>query len=142
MNGKNICTIAVLLCFCAVLPFVTGCGQKGPPLPPEIKGQKIAPPHGLKYLVRGNRIILSWKHVPDREKAAVMPRAFHVFMAKRTVQACEGCPFQFKRVGTAYMPSKQFALILQKGFRYYFRVQAVGPGNMKSGYSKTVQVEF
>ena len=142
MNKKIIYSGAVFLCLAVLLPFIAGCGQKGPPLPPEIKGQKIADPYDLKYIIRGNRVILSWKHAPDRQKAAVRPRAFHVFMATRTLQACEGCPFEFRQIGTAYMPSKQFALIVKKGYRYYFRVQAVGPDNMKSGYSKTIQVKF
>ncbi|MEN8212670.1 MAG: hypothetical protein ABFR31_13200, partial [Thermodesulfobacteriota bacterium] len=46
----------------AILSVFFGCGKKGPPLPPEIKGQQIAAPFDLTYALDGKKITLSWKH--------------------------------------------------------------------------------
>jgi hypothetical protein len=130
----------IILCTMAIVSF-TGCGTKGPPLAPIVKGQKISSPVDFKYKVAGDQISLFWNHNVDQETAAIKPEGFEVFMVKKTFEACEGCPFEFKLIGYVSMPSMEFVTPMEKGFKYYFRLQAIG-GEMRSEYSKTVQFEY
>jgi len=134
IKGLIVLSVAVFLVF-------SGCGKKGRPLAPLIKGQKLAAPFDLKYTPGDKAVLLSWNHQIDVETAAVTPRDFEVFMAQKTINACEGCPFEFKMIGAVPMPSMTFAAPIEKGVKYYFRVQATGEDNMRSAYSKTVQFE-
>ncbi len=130
----------IVLLTIALVSF-TGCGTKGPPLPPIVKGQKIASPVDLKYKTSGDQISLFWNHNVDKETAAIKPEGFEVFMVKKNFEACEGCPFEFKLIGYVSMPSMEFTTPIEKGFKYYFRLQAINE-EMRSEYSKTVQFEY
>lgn len=123
------------------LLMISGCGRKRPPLPPIIKGNRIASPENLKYTIQDPNIILTWQHKIDSVNAKVKPDRFEIFMAKKTHEACKGCPFQFKPIGWVSMPETQFLIPLEKGFKYYFRVQALNEDNMKSQFSRTVQFD-
>ncbi|MCD4678515.1 MAG: hypothetical protein K8S18_21385 [Desulfobacula sp.] len=125
-----------------ILLFISGCGKKAPPMPLPIKGQKIAAPFNVKYTLGDRKTTLFWKHKIDDETAAVEPEGFEIFMAKKTFEACEGCPFVFKMIGVVSMPTMEFVTTIEKGFKYYFRVQATGDDNMRSDFSKTVQFDY
>ncbi|MDA3791414.1 MAG: hypothetical protein PF503_23310 [Desulfobacula sp.] len=139
-NKRAVIQSLMVLSGIIILAF-SGCGKKGLPLAPEINGQKIAAPFDLKYISDNKEIILSWNHKVDIEKAFVKPRDFEIFMAKKTIEACVGCPFEFKTIGIVSMPSMEFIFKIEKGFKYYFRVHAIGNDNIKSEYSKTIQVD-
>ena len=138
---KNAIQILIILSI-VILSVFLGCGKKGPPLPPEIKGQKISAPFDLKYALDGKKITLSWNHEIDKEIAIIKPDGFTIFMAKKTFQKCASCPFKFDSIESVAMPSKEFIFELDKGFKYYFRVQATGEDKMESEYSKTIQVDY
>jgi predicted small lipoprotein YifL len=140
-NKKPVIQGLMVLCSLFFL-LASGCGKKGPPLPPEIKGQKIAAPFDLKYAYGKKIIVLSWNHRIDNENAVIKPLGFEIFMARKTFEACEGCPFKFKKIGFVSAPSMEFTIPIEKGYKYYFRVQATGDDNMRSEYSKTVQFEY
>ncbi len=140
-NKKNSTQISIILSI-AILFLVLGCGEKGPPLPPEIKGRQIATPFDLKYVLDGKKITLSWNHEIDKERAIIKPDGFTIFMAKKTFKECASCPFKFNNIATVSMPSMKFVFQLDRGFKYYFRVQATNEDNMKSKYSKTIQVDY
>lgn len=141
INKKFVFQLLIILCGIIALS-ITGCGKKGPPLPPVIKGEKIAAPFDLKAASSDGKIRLSWHHGIDNEEASLKPEGFEVFVVKKTFEACEGCPFKFKMIGFVSMPSMEFIAPLEKGFKYYFRVQAIGDDNMRSEYSKTIQFEY
>jgi hypothetical protein len=84
---------------------------------------------------------LVWNHQVDEKTAFVKPESFEIFMAKKTFEACEGCPFVFKTIGLVSMTSMEFYAQVEKGFKYYFRVQA-RQGDMRSEHSKTIQFEY
>ena len=134
-------TILIVLLSILVAVVSIGCGKKAPPLPPLAKGNIIAPPTALEYRIIDQAIVLSWKHQVDVENAKIEPDAFEVFVAKRTFDDCEGCPFVFTLAGTVPIPDTTFSMDLEKGFKYYFRIQAVNEDNLRSDYSKTVQYE-
>lgn len=132
-----------LLVLCALLTLaLMGCGQKGPPLPPEVMGQKISEPYDLKLTYKENTVFLTWSHRVDSTDAQIKPESFDVFMAQKTFDACEDCPFQFKLASSVPVRKKQLIIQVKKGYKYYFRIQAIGKDNLKSSYSKTIQFEY
>lgn len=142
MKNKR-ATIQFLLVLSVIVFLVfSGCGKKGLPIAPVIKGQKITAPFDLKYKSFDEKIILSWKHEVDPQSAVVKPKGFEIFMTKKTFEACEGCPFVFKMVEFVSIPSMEFIMPVEKGYKYYFRVQATNDDNMRSEYSKTVLFEY
>ena len=143
MNKIQLPASLMILLLSAVLASgLIGCGKKGPPLPPLVKGKEIASVTGLELAEVNEKVILTWKHKTDPENAKIEPDAFEVFMAKKTFEACEGCPFAFKLVQVVSMPEMTCSIPVEKGYRYYFRIQAVNEDNLRSDYSKTVQYEY
>ncbi len=142
MKNHKMITQVLIVVSMVMLSVFSGCGKKGPPLPPEIKGEQIAAPFDVKHTLDGTKITLSWRHEIDKKTAAIEPDRFKIFMAKKTFKECTGCPFQFNHIGSAAVPSREFVFELEKGFKYYFRVQATGADSMKSEYSKAIRVEF
>jgi hypothetical protein len=142
MKNKRAILQSLLVLFSVILLTFSGCGKKGPPLAPIIKGHKIAQPFDLKYTPGDRKIILFWKHSIDKNTAVVPPQGFEIFMAKKTFEACVECPLVFKPVGSVSIPAMEFMIRIEKGFKYYFRVQAMGEDNMRSDFSKTVQFEY
>ncbi|MCP3940814.1 MAG: hypothetical protein GY710_04950 [Desulfobacteraceae bacterium] len=128
--------------FLSVLLLVTSCGKKGPPLPPIKQGNFLAIPGNVAYSVHGNQLTLTWTHTIDPVNAKIAPEAFDVSMAIKELDGCEGCPFIFKSVGVVPMPHMVYRRLLEPGFHYYFRVQAIGKDGIKSDYSKTLYVKF
>jgi len=63
-------------------------------------------------------------------------------MATKTKDGCEGCPFVFKSIGTVSLPAMFYQHTLEPGFYYYFRIQALGKNEVRSGYSKTLYLDF
>ncbi len=128
------------LCFLLVFSF-QGCGKKAPPLPPEDKGNIIAAPYDLTSDNSNDRIILTWKHEIDVETAKIPPHGFEIFLAQKTFEDCEGCPFEFKKIATIPMPKMQFSIDIEKGFKYYFRIRATGEDGIVSENSKSILIE-
>ena len=128
--------------FLTVLFLAPSCGKKGPPIPPVIEGNVLAAPDNLAVSLEENRLTLTWTHTIDPKTAKLSPEAFEVYMATKDVAACEGCPFVFKSMGVVPLPDRVYHGSLVPGFHYYFRVQAIGKDEMKSGYSKTSYVDF
>jgi hypothetical protein len=134
--------LAMGILFLAALLIVPSCGKKGPPIPPVKDGNVLAAPTNLVLSLADNQFTLTWTHAIDPKTARLAPEAFEVFMAAKQDAACEGCPFVFKSMGVISMPDKVYTGSLEPGFHYYFRVQAMGKDEIKSGYSKTSYVDF
>ncbi|MBA3013138.1 MAG: hypothetical protein KKF12_22370 [Proteobacteria bacterium] len=130
-----------LVCLAGVF-LVTACGKKGPPLPPVKDGNILAAPEDLTSSLAGNQVTLAWTHASDPVAAKLEPEAFEVFMATKTKDGCEGCPFVFKSIGTVSLPAMFYQHTLEPGFYYYFRIQALGKNEVRSGYSKTLYLDF
>ncbi len=131
-----------LLIPCILLIFsFQGCGKKAPPLPPEDKGNIIAAPFDLKFDIDNNRLSLTWKHEINAEAAKIPPHAFEIYMVQKTFEECEGCPFEFKKIETIPMPKMQFSIDIEKGFKYYFRIRAIGEDGVVSENSKSILIE-
>jgi len=128
---------------CLLILFITpSCGKKEQPIPPIKAGNILAVPGDLTYLLDKNQLTLTWTHTIDPVNAKLTPQAFKVYMATKSIDACEGCPFVFESIGTVPMPDMVYRRSLEPGPHYYFRVQAIGKDEIKSGYSKTRYIDF
>lgn len=136
---KHICIVLLSLIFVVVL---SACGEKGPPLPPEVIGEKVFEPYDLKLTQTKDILFLTWDHRVDPVDAKIVPESFDVFMAVKDMETCDDCPFIFELAAIVPMPKMEFITRVEKGHKYYFRVQAVGEGDKRSEYSKTVQIEI
>lgn len=126
-----------------MLLMVPGCGKKGPPVAP-VKGDVIpAPPTGLKYMLNGRELTLSWACASlQNQEQGPKVEGFEVFMATKSLDGCQGCPFMFKSLGVVPMPRKRFVYTLDHALHYYFRVQTLGQDNIKSKVSDTLYIEY
>lgn len=133
--------IIFIVCSIAALSALIGCGEKGPPLPPEKIGEVISEPYDLKLSEKKGLIFLNWSHRIDPVDAFLKADSFDVFIASKEARDCEKCPFQFKLAGVVPMPQKEYITRGTRGLKYYFRIQAVNENGKRSKYSKTVQIE-
>lgn len=133
--------VLAILSFFLGLAVIAGCGMKGPPLPPLRDGNLVAAPTDLAYTRNGQTVVLTWTHSVDPVNAKIPPEGFKMFLATKSPEQCEGCPFIFKEVGTVAMPDMQFHYTLEDNLRHYFRVQAVGANGRVSAFSKTLFIE-
>ena len=97
MFSKPSKLFCVILFICLGITVAVGCGKKGPPLPPLKQGHILAPVSDLKYTRDDNNLVLSWTHTADTRNANVKPEGFEVFLAKKALDGCEGCPFILAR---------------------------------------------
>ncbi|OGR58215.1 MAG: hypothetical protein A3J80_04000 [Desulfobacula sp. RIFOXYB2_FULL_45_6] len=142
IHKKNV-FIMFLTILCVMSFFVfQGCGKKGPPVPPVTHGEKISSPFNLRYAVAEEDIELTWNHTVDRKEAYIKPIGFEIFLAKLSFESCQGCPFKFQKIGFVTAPSMKFVFGIEKGYKYYFRVQAKGKDNLVSEFSETVLFEY
>ncbi len=140
MKKRN---VFILLFMCGMGFFLfQGCGKKGPPVLPVAKGHKIASPFDFKLSNNENDIELTWNHKVDEKEAFIKPDGFDIFLAKQTFYSCQGCPFEFKKIGSVSMPSMRFIMSVEKGYKYYYRIQAKGKDNVVSEFTNTVLFEY
>ena len=129
-----------------ILFLLSGCGKKGPPVPPNKNANAAdipAAPTGLKYTLNDRDLTLSWTcaSLQNQEQGPTV-EGFEVFMATKSLAGCQGCPFVFKSLGVVPMPRKSFVYNLDQDLHYYFRVQTLGRDNIKSKVSDTLYIEF
>ena len=137
---KNNILVSIIL-ICLGITITMGCGKKGPPLPPLKDGNVLAQPINLSYTVEGKQVTLTWNHKTDPENAKLEPEGFEVFLATKSLDGCEGCPFIFKSIGIVSMPETEYNYTMDEDLHYYFRVQALGADGMKSTQSDTLYIE-
>ena len=126
-----------------ILFMATGCGKKGPPVPPTKDGDLPAAPTGLKYTLKGRDLTLTWTCASlQNQEQGPRVEGFEVFMATKPLDGCQGCPFRFKSRGVVPMPRKSFVYTLDQDLHYYFRIQTLGQGNIKSKVSDTLYIEL
>lgn len=137
--SKDFKLILLLIPFCVLL---TACGKKGPPVPPIKETKILNPPIDLRYTIDEDIFFLSWNHLSDKKNTKLIkPEKFEVFMFYKALSSCEKCPLNFKSIGIVSMPSMEFNTKIQRNYKYYFKVRAIGKKNIKSKYSKTIELE-
>jgi len=127
---------------------LSGCGKKGPPVPPR---QTVAPAvKDLSSNIDGDMIVMTWT-VPDemKDKSAGI-KGFVVHRAKQKISDgdCRNCPVNFKPVAEipaeTKIPAKKmkYAEPLEKGYKYVFKVIVISNTGTDSSDSNYVEVVY
>ncbi len=109
--------------------FLSACGVKGPPVPPD---QKIPfSVNDLNKLISEENLTLSWTIDEKKDKRFEAPSGFIVYRAKDAINNsfCPGCPLRFTQVSDISLKNNGVKTItyvesLVKGFRYAYKVRA------------------
>ena len=141
---------ALLIVFWAAI--VTGCGIKGPPVPPDrTPPERVA---DLQAVVEGETIRMNWSVDKSAAEGASALKGFYVFRWQNPIEepACPGCPKVFERIADVEMDSGkpaenqrlQFSVEapLPTGYRYTFKVIGYGRGGLRSGDSNVLSFEY
>ncbi|MDL1984129.1 MAG: hypothetical protein LWX54_08060 [Deltaproteobacteria bacterium] len=126
--------IVQILIIVAFSIFLSGCGKKAPPKPPR----QAEPPvvDDLNYSLDGDNLKLTWTISEVKRKVKSGLGGFYVFRSKKSVSVsvsesdCKNCPKIFKRVadislehmGNSGKDSIKYAEVLEKGYRYIYKV--------------------
>ncbi|MDP3284394.1 MAG: hypothetical protein Q8M56_08205 [Desulfobacterales bacterium] len=130
-----------------VFLFLSGCGKKGPPVPPR---QVVLPAvNDLVSVLEDDRVILTWTVPEIKEKKGPIITGFVVHKAKNPVQEseCKNCPVQYKAVAEIMAGSKgkdgkmKSVGQLEKGFKYFFKVTPFSEGTASGSRDSNI-VEF
>ena len=109
-----------------------GCGKKGPPRPP----QRPLPPtvKDLAYILRDDRVELSWTVAATADGKASPPAAVKVFRSRVSAEEadCENCPIRYTESGDIPIQKKKseksestrmsYAESIKPGYRYFYKV--------------------
>ena len=141
---KQIQNICALIFFICILTFLSGCGKKGPPVPPHQKPIPIVT--DLKYKIENSIITLFWTNPAEKGKAE--PAGFYIYRSKEKTfnQNCDGCPEIFKQIADITSRNMEHTLKykeqLNPGYRYIYKITAYTKNKIKGESSNHVNFLF
>ncbi|MCD4805788.1 MAG: hypothetical protein K8R07_08970 [Desulfobacterales bacterium] len=124
--------IVQILIIVAFSIFLSGCGKKAPPKPPRQEKPPVV--DDLSYSLDGDNLKLTWTIPEVKRKVKSGLGGFYVFRSKKSVSVsepdCKNCLKIFKRVadislevmGNSGKDSMKYAEVLEKGYRYIYKV--------------------
>ncbi len=124
--------IVQILIIVAFSIFLSGCGKKAPPKPPRQEKPPVV--DDLSYSLDGDNLKLTWTIPEVKRKVKSGLGGFYVFRSKKSVSVsepdCKNCLKIFKRVadislevmGNSGKDSIKYAEVLEKGYRYIYKV--------------------
>ncbi len=131
-----------------VMMVPTGCGVKGPPIPPD----RTQPPGvtDLDVGIENNMLTLSWSIPLNVGRETAIKSEFVVFRSKKmTYQACLDCPDVFTKVtqipfyGDKWSKIENgrmaYREILEPGFAYAYKIIIYVKGAASGSYSNVVR---
>jgi hypothetical protein len=137
-------TLPIILLLAAGCGLYSGCGRKGPPVPPGY----VAPAavSDLKYQISADSVTLTWT-IPEAErKSTYAISGSNVYRLKTPLDsdACPECPlvFLFVNKNPAKSGIGQHRETLERGFRYTFKVVSIDEANKEGPDSNLVQFTF
>ncbi len=123
----------------------TGCGVKGPPVPP--KSLPLPMVADLAYQVHDRAVTLTWRLTGRLSGKQAEHASFGVYRSRTALAepACEGCPLVFEKVAEvpyAHADADRFSIDapLDSGYRHVFKVRLEAAGTAGPD-SKPVQVD-
>lgn len=144
--------IAGALLVLTLLILYSGCGRKGPPIPP-----KAYVPLAIKDLkadVNETSVKLTWTTVPEKKKKRISDSVFVLYSAKQSLDSdiCEGCPNIFTPIDEISFDNHVKAiksgqtiiheLQVEPGYRYEFKIKIQMKNNVSSPFSNRVSVDI
>lgn len=141
MNRRAVFCVMVA----ALVLSLSACGKKGPPIPPS----SPVPPEisDLKITIEENLMTLSWRVVAKEGKADPVPAGFFVYRSRLDLAGgCLDCPLQFEKAADIPVENTPvrttYKELLEKGFRYGYKVSSYIDRGNKGPASAVVSVDF
>lgn len=138
---KKIAVSCLALLATGILMFAfSGCGKKGPPVPP---GSQVLPPvNALTHTIQKDVLTLTWK-APDGKSAKDLA-GYTVLRSMTSLdeKECPGCPILFERAATLGATATSYSETLVKGKRYIYKVTAFTSYKATSKDSTLIRFEF
>ena len=140
-------TRAALLIFAVLIFFFSGCGKKGPPVPPA----HVPPPvvEGLSVQMSQNIAVLTWAMPDAKPSSGNRVAGFYIYQIKTPIEGtykCPNCPQQFERIADIRIldtgDPAVFEMPLEKGFNYSFAVSAYTESGEEGERSTAVMVTY
>jgi hypothetical protein len=129
-----------------------GCGKKGPPRPPA---QPLpAAVKDLGYRIDNDMLKLSWTVTGADDRSASYPAAVKLFRFKQSTEEtkCEKCPVRFaeiadlpvqmNRLEKSRSSTMSFTEVLERGYRYIYKVIVYNKDGIGGKDSNTVEFSF
>jgi hypothetical protein len=129
-----------------------GCGKKGPPRPPP---QTLpAAVKDLSYQIDNDMVKLKWTVTGTNDHSPSYPAAVKLFRFKQSAEesSCERCPIRFseiadlpvqlKRSGQSESSTMSFTEVLERGYRYIYKVIVYNRDGLGSKDSNPVEFSF
>lgn len=142
-NSRHVLCLVIMT---AWMVFFSACGKKAPPVRPTYKALPVVT--GLQVIVENNVAELQWP-VPKWEgKDEHALNGFYVYQSQIAFagEDCPDCPLRFKKTATVRMEKDNaggsYSVILEKGFRYAFKVSAFTADGSEGEPSDMVTAEW
>jgi len=142
MHNKSYCFFFIIF----FIFFLSGCGKKGPPLPPS--HERPLAVDNLSYSIKGDTLGLRWT-VPEKHSKAE-PAGFIVLRSRKKIDKsdCKDCPLRFEQV--ADMPvgraaegkNLKYQERLKKGYKYTYKVYVYSQTKTKSKESNIIEFVY
>lgn len=131
MQSKSLKKLMVFMAVLGLMFALTACGKKAMPKPPRYE----EPPTITALIVENvenDVITLAWNLPPAKDEYNL--KTFYVYMAQDALATlCLTCPPQFVLIGEGRALTQEdgtrayaFQMRIQQGFRYVYKVNAVG----------------
>jgi len=156
MRNASYCNIKSLAFFLFILALASslgvGCGKKGPPRAPQQPLPAMV--KDLSYRIDHDRIYLGWTIPGADGRSASYPATVKLFRFKQSAEdsSCEKCPIHFteiadlpvqmKRSGKSESGSMSFEEVLERGYRYFYKVVVYNKDGIGGKDSNTVEFSF
>jgi len=140
-RSKAYIVIAILI---VPLFLISGCGIKGPPVPPGYANPPAV--SDLQYQVTDNQLYLTWSVPPTKDGTKKQTVAgARVLRLKQSLKntPCQDCPQVFTLIKKipARSGTMQFQDTIEKGFSYYYKIVLYDAENHDGAGSNIVYVE-
>ena len=129
-----------------------GCGKKGAPRPPQ---QPLpAAVKDLSYRIDNDMVKLSWTVPGADDRSASYPAAVKLFRFKQSAEEsnCEKCPIRFNEIADLPVQMKRseksrsstmsFTEVLERGYRYIYKVVVYNKDGIGGKDSNTIEFSF
>lgn len=129
-----------------------GCGKKGAPRPP--RQHLPAAVEDLSYRIDNDRVELEWTVAGTNDHSTSSPAGVKLFRFKQSAaeSSCEKCPMRFseiadlpvqlKRSGPSESSTMSFTEVLERGYRYVYKVIVYNRDGLGSKDSNTIEFAF
>jgi len=129
-----------------------GCGKKGPPrLPPQTLPAAVK---DLSYRIDHDMVKLKWTVAGNNDHGVSYPAAVKLFRSKQSAEesSCEKCPIRFSEIadlpvqlkpsGQSESSTMTFTEVLERGYRYIYKVIVYNRDGLGGKDSNTVEFSF